>query len=90
MSRGGSGPEVELGRSLRDSHQGKVGGRETRKEAGSVVLVREDKVCAGVLELPSGIFTPALVGEENYPHFTSRKLRIREPMELAQDHTACV
>ena len=63
-------------------------GQEARKEAGSLVLVREDKAWAGMLESPSRIFIPALVAEENYPHFTSRKLRPREPMELAQDHTA--
>lgn len=59
---------------------------QATKEAGSVVLVREDKAWAGMS--PSGIFTPALTAEENYPHFTSRKLRPREPMELAQDPTA--
>lgn len=61
---------------------------QATKEAGSVVLLREDKAWAGMLESPSGIFIPALMAEENYPHFTSRKLRPREPMELAQDPTA--
>lgn len=53
-----------------------------------MVLLREDKAWAGMLESPSGIFIPALMAEENYPHFTSRKLRPREPMELVQDPTA--
>lgn len=73
MSRGGPGPDVELGRSFKDLYQGKMGSQEARKKAGSVVLVRENETWAGMLESPSRIFTLVLVGGENYPHFASRK-----------------
>lgn len=88
LSSGGPGPDVELERSLEDPYQGKTGSQEARKKAGLVVLARENEIWAGTLEQPSQIFTLVLVGGENYSHFTSRKLRLREPMALVQDHTA--